>query len=242
MKKIFTFLSACLISSTILNGTPTSIFWTNCTTDVQPAQTLHFGVNNTFALINRTHRPSSLPVDVGLTYGLFSWDGLNCEIGVDYFPQKYPFTFNGKIGIEEGRFFIDSPSVSVGVFNAGTKIGKTNQNVFDLILGMSLPESIGGRFFIGGYRGNKSLGPVQTGFMAAFQYPFMKIHDAVGSFDRWLFEADYCSGKNAIGGASVAVRYNFTKHVSLSMGPVWFIDKKINGPWKWAIQFDASMF
>jgi hypothetical protein len=77
--------------------------------------------------------------------------------------------------------------------------------------------------------------------MVAFDHGFMPVKDAAGAeYSKWVFAADYASGKNAIGGGGVGIYYYVTKDVSLLTGPVWFNEKAINGAMKWTTQLDIN--
>lgn len=166
--------------------------------------------------------------------------------GVDYLGgTDDPLYFNVGIRIEEDKLFCHAPSCKVGFFNAGTRYhghNRTNQNIVDLIIGKTLPDSIGGgRLFIGAFSGSRAIGRTRKGFMAAFQKSFCpaKYCDDRDYF-RWMFCADYASGKNTIGGGGFAIAYYFTPDISILSGPVWFNSEEINGSWKWSVQIDIS--
>src|SRR5690349_20505156 len=96
-------LFALFISSfTSLFATPTSLVWTVCTTEVQAAKLFHIGVDNFFSTGNRTKNGSSFPPDIGLTYGLYKWNDISQEVGIDYLGGiDDPLFFNTKIGLGE---------------------------------------------------------------------------------------------------------------------------------------------
>jgi hypothetical protein len=222
-------------------ATPSSVFWTNCTTDVQPYGTLHFGVDNYFSVGNRTKNGSSFPVDIGLEGGLFSCYGISSEGGVDYLGGvSDPLLFNGKVGVEEGKLFTNAPSFSIGVFDIGTTRA-TNFSVVDAVIGHTLPQNIG-TLYLGVYKGKRALGNRRSGWMVAYQKSFCNCSDAKGtSYAKWQLCADYASGKNAIGGGGFGVTYAFTQAISILTGPVWFTDTRQNGRWKWSLQLDITL-
>lgn len=242
MKFYFFLLLCCGIIQTGW-ATPTSLFWTNCITDVQPAGTGHFGVDNYFTVFNRRGHGQFFNPDIGCEVGLFTWHDISCEIGIDYLGgADDPLLFNGKIGMQEDKLFKHAPSWSLGIFDVGTRANVTNWNIVDFIIGHSLPNFIGGHLYIGGYAGNKSMGRVRQGFMVGFNHTFCPAKDCCGKdYNKWAIAADYASGKNAIGGGGFAVVYYFSPVVSVETGPVWFNDRKINGRWKWSIQIDIDV-
>jgi hypothetical protein len=173
--------------------------------------------------------------------------------------------FNAKIGTPEGAFFGSwFPAINIGIFNVGTQSTVTNMNIVDLIVGKSLGPF--GRLHAGGYLGNPGAAlmreggciPGNTGItacipgasgalansggMVGYDYGFWKVKDSAGNeYNKWVFAADYASGKNFIGGGGFGIYHFFTKDISLLTGPVWFNDHVINGQWKWTIQLDINL-
>src|SRR5581483_9729488 len=126
-------------------ATPTSLFWTNCTTDTLDPGRGNIDVDNYFTLFEGKGRGSSFSPDLGFTVGVLSLGDFKVESGVDYIVgSDNLFYFNGKVGIDEGKLFSSSPSMSLGFFNLGVKSHATNFDVVDFVIGKSLPEPIGG--------------------------------------------------------------------------------------------------
>ena len=223
---------------------PTSLFWTNCTTQVQPTGTGQLQVYNYFTVCNRRGHGQYFNPDIGFLIGAYSWEDLQLEVGVDYFGgADDPLFFNGKVAIEEGKLFCHSPSFSAGIFNIGTraKHHRTNQNIVDFVFGKSLPEWFGGTFYIGGFGGTKAMGRIQQGIMIGYLRNFCHTKDCNGKeYDKWSFCADWASGKNTIGGGGAALCYYFTPDIYLETGPVFFNTAKYNGTWKWSVQLYAT--
>jgi len=229
----------------LVEATPSSIFWTNCTTDVYATGTGHIDEDNYFTVFNEPGHGSSFAPDTGFEFGAFTWGDWSAEAGVDYLGgTDYPLFFNAGIAIPEDKLFCHAPSLKVGIFNSGTRYchsNQTDQNIVDLIIGKTLPEWIGGRFFVGGFSGNRAMGKNRQGFMVAYQKLFCKTKYCDGrEYYKWIFSADYASGKNTIGGGGFAIGYNFTPDIDILTGPVWFNSAKINGAWKWSVQIDIS--
>lgn len=229
-----------------LHATPTSLFWTNCITDVEPTGKGNIDVDNYFTVFNRRGHGQSFFPDVGIVIGIFSWADLHAEAGIDYLGgADDPLFFNAKVGMEENKLFRHAPAFSLGVFNIGTRTegpNKTNQNIFDYIFGKTLPDWIGGRLFVGGFLGNEAMGKDQQGFMIGYLRSFCPAKDCRGrDYYKWEFAADYASGKNTIGGGGFALIYYFTPTISLESGPVWFNSAEINGTWKWSVQLDINV-
>lgn len=261
-------------------GGPTSLFFTNCNSDVETTGNMLLSVTDYSTIFNRRGEGSAFPTDTSFLFGIGNWNDLSWEAGVDYFGgTDDPFAFNAKMGMKEDTVWCGSPSWSFGIFNAGTKHKVTDQNVLNLVLGHSLPDPVGGRLFVAGYHGNHALGPEKNGFMIGYMRGFCRVYPDVDKddededdcykkdddksitydltkttfecdneidtgYDRWVFLADYCSGKNAIGGGGAALAYYFTPSIYIVSGPAFFNDTSINGRWKWSIQvyFDIPMF
>lgn len=245
MKSFIIALALITLSSFALEGTPSSVFWTVCTTDVYATGTGHIDDDNYFTVFNRRGHGSTFPPDVGLELGVFSWKDLSVETGVDYLGgTNDPLFFNAGVAIAEDKLFCHAPAVKLGFFNAGTRYhghNRTNQNIVDLIIGKSLPDWIGGRLCIGGFSGNRAIGKNRQGFMVSYQRPFCPAKDCNDKdYFKWVVCADYASGKNTIGGGGVGIYYYFTPDISILTGPVWFNSRKINGDWKWTVQIDIS--
>ena len=100
--KVKHFLPAFLLSLSSLSATPTSLFWTNCTTDAVAQGKYHIDVDNYFSVGNRTKNGSSFPPDLGVVAGLPTYKGLGGEVGIDYLGGvSDPLYFNGKLALQE---------------------------------------------------------------------------------------------------------------------------------------------
>lgn len=241
------------------NATPSTTYWTPATTDIQPYKVLHIGIDNYFTLGRKGDR-GSLPTDVGLTIGVLPYEKLQLEVGIDLMePSTDPFFFNAKIGTPEGALFEGSPAINVGVFNVGTDSspatedgdGRTDFNIVDFLVGKTLPMGLG-RIHAGVYYGNPSALVDQNGdnenagFMIGWDMGILREKERDGGeYHKWVFAADYASGKNAIGGGGIGVYHYFTKNIALLTGPVWFNEPAVASPnanakWVWTTQFDIN--
>lgn len=275
-----------LLVSLVLTGTvsatPSTTYWTPATSDVQPFNVWHIGVDNYFRLsqtqeeVANGGQVSAFPTDVGVTVGVLPFEKLNLEVGIDgLFPGTRispvmrsignSLLFNAKLGTPEGAFFGDwFPAFNIGIFDVGTKSEVTNMNIVDFIVGKTLGPF--GRIHGGGYYGNPdsvlmreggckpnprnpalacisgaSGSLANSGGMVGYDYGFWKVKDKEGNeYNKWVFAADYASGKNFIGGGGFGMYHYFTKDISLLTGPVWFNDHVINGQWKWTVQLDIN--
>ncbi len=234
-----------IASFTFLEGTPSTVFWTVCTTEVYSTGTGHIDEDNYFTVFNRRGCNSYFPPDTALEVGVFSFRDWSVEAGADYIGgNNNPLYFNAGVAIKENKLFCQAPALKIGFFNAGTQRcgwNKTNQNIVDVIIGKSLPESIGGTVCLGGFSGSRTMGKNRQGFMVSYTRSFClaKYCDEKDYF-KWVFAADYASGKNTIGGGGFGLYYYFTPDISILTGPVWFNSRQINGDWKWSVQIDIS--
>jgi len=290
-----------LVLAGTVSATPSTTYWTPATSDIQPFNVWHIGVDNYFRLYqsstdtnnlprSNTNAPARLdgfPTDVGLTVGVLPFEKFQMEVGIDgLFPATrvnpairsigQSLLFNSKIGTPEGAFFGSwFPAFNVGIFDVGTKGQITDMNIVDFIVGKTLWDF--GRIHGGGYYGNPgsalmhqsgckngtsniqfacsnlvangaygagdvNRGKLQnSGGMVGYDYGFWKVKDKEGNeYSKWVFAADYASGKNFIGGGGFGMYHYFTKDISLLTGPVWFNDHVINGGWKWTTQLDIN--
>lgn len=222
-------------------ATPSTTYWTPATSDIQPYGVWHLGIDNYFSVAKKKNN-GALPTDVGLTVGVLPYEKIQMEAGVDYLePTGSPLFFNAKAGTPEGALFKDAPAFNIGIFNVGTHRKndgetRTDYDIVHLMAGKTLPYSLG-RVHVGLYYGNgKALvnrnGKADNkGFMIGWDKGISTVKDSSGAeYSKWVFAADYASGKNYIGGGGVGVYRYFTKDISLLAGPVWFNDAAMAGP------------
>lgn len=248
IKITVTIIVTLLMLSSIAYATPSTTYWTPMTVDIQPYGVLHIGVDNYFTVFRKAaDGGGSFPTDAGLTIGVLPFEKVQMEVGVDLLESSdYPLFFNAKIGTPEDSLFKGSPTLQLGIFNVGTKNNVTNQNIVFGVVGKTIPGI--GRIAAGPYIGNKMVlvdkdeEKENTGFLVAFDRGFMSVKDASGNeYNKFVFAADYASGKNALGSGGFGLYYYFTKDISLLTGPVWFNEEAINGKWKWTIQLDINL-
>lgn len=221
-------------------ATPSTTYWSPCVFDIQPYGVLHIGVDN-YTTIGKKGPASGgqgFPTDFGLTIGVLPLEKIKMEVGIDLLePSDDPLYFNAKVGTPENILFDEAPAVNIGIFNIGTKKDVTDYNIFDFIIGKTLPFNLG-RLHSGYYIGSNTLkdssGNVDNkGFMLGYDKYVYK--------DIIMFAADYASGKNAVGGGGIGLYFFFTSNISLLVGPVWFNDSGINGDTKWTSQLDINL-
>ncbi len=235
-------------------ATPSTTYWTPMVMDIQPYKVMHLGIDNYFATtnesrtedINRGAGNGSFPTDVGLTMGVLPYEKIQTEVGIDaLYPSEHPYSFNAKIGAPEGAMFKGAPALQIGIFDVGTTRDVTNYDIVYVVIGKTIPGV--GRLTAGPYVGNNrtlvdAKGEKEnTGYMVAFDRGLMTVKDAAGNeYSKFVFAADYASGKNYIGGGGFGLYIYFTKDIDVLTGPVWFNEKDINGAWKWTTQLDIN--
>jgi len=248
MKKILLVLGFMLVAAGAAQATPSTTYWTPMVMDIQAYKVVHLGIDNYYTVNKKTDsgEQGAFPTDLGLTVGILPFEKIQMEIGIDaMYPSDNPYYFNAKIGAPEGALFSGAPALQIGIFNVGTRKDVTNQDIVYGVIGKTIPFL--GRLSAGPYVGNSKVllnangEKENTGYMAALDHGFMPTKDAAGAdYNKWVFAADYASGKNAIGGGGVGIYYFFTKDISLLTGPVWFNEKAINGATKWTTQLDIN--
>ncbi|MBI5406825.1 MAG: hypothetical protein HZA18_03925 [Nitrospirae bacterium] len=261
MKKFTKILSALsvisMLSAATVHATPSTTYWTPATMDVQPYGVWHITYDSYFTIARNATKRGDFPTDVGLTVGVLPYQKINLEVGFDWLePSDDPLLLNAKFGTPEGSLFPGSPALNLGIFNVGTDTdkndgdGRTDQNIVHVMVGKTIPMI--GRLHAGYYIGNKKAlnevvdGTLDTdagendGFMIGYDRGFFPAKDADGEYNKWVFAADYASGKNALGGGGFGIYHYFTRNIDLLTGPVWFNEKDINGVWKWTLQLDVN--
>lgn len=234
-----------LILPYLLFSTPPNVFWTSCTTDITEKGRGKLDVQNYFTIFNAHGQKPFYPVDIGLQAGLFQWNDWKVDAGFDYFGSlNNPLYLNVGMGIEESKLSLHAPSMKVAMIAIGTALSgnqRTNYNALQLIFGKKLPQPIKGQLFVGSYFGSKAMGKNRQGLMVAFQREFCPVKTKEGvEYNQWIFNADFASGKNVLGGGGFGFAYYFNPDVYILTGPTWFGSEKIYGDWKWTFQFEVN--
>lgn len=227
-------------------ATPSTVFWTPCSMDIQGFGSVHLSYDNYTTIGRKGEKKSAFPNDLGLTAGLLPFQGFQAEAGFDWLePSDAPLVLNLKVGAPEGALFPGAPALQAGVFNLGFRKGVNDANVADLIVGLSLPRGAG-RIHAGGYLGNPKVLVTaggrreNAGGMVAYDLGLFPAGPAGGSWNRLVLAADWMSGRNALGGGGAGLSWYFSRDAAILAGPVWFNEPAMNGDWKWTTQFDAN--
>lgn len=215
MKKILLLTFFVINFNIKVGATPSTQIW-NPSTDIQPAKTWHFGIDNYFSIFDNETKAYSFPTDIGLTYGLIK----NVEVGIDlFFPTKDPLFFNTKFGLPEKEIL---PAVAGGIFGVGTS-EDTSYNIVYFLLAKTFAPI--GRFTGGIYIGNEKLlvndlgQKDNTGIILSW--------DKVLTKKIWA-SVDYASGNNFYGSLSFGISYSFTQNISMVFGYVIYNNKVLN--------------
>lgn len=191
---------ALLAMCVLAHATPSTLVWIP-STDIQGANTWHFGVDNYF----KSDITRVAPTDIGLTYGL---PGGRAEVGFDYFaPSDDPLTFNGKYLIcpESG----ERPAIAVGGYFFGAKSGVTDANVV-YILGSKTFDKV--RVHLGYAHGKAStIGGTPDMLLAG-------LDGYLDAAQKWWWGADYQSGDSALGALNFGVAYSLNSSTSVLVG------------------------
>lgn len=200
MKKVLLFVMLLSFIVTLpVSATPSSIIWIP-STDIQPQDKVHLGIDNYATVKGGTTGASTTP-DYGLTWGL-----KNAEIGIDYIAsQANPLYFNGKIHLI-GKTSTDL-NIVAGVYNVGTT-NTTNQEVKYLLTSQTAAD--GSRYSLGYGIGRKAvLGSDNKMVLASIDKQLN---------DKWWAAVDYQSGKSSLGALSFGLSYNFAPNTSVIFG------------------------
>jgi hypothetical protein len=218
-------LSGCLAWGTNAHATATTHIWAP-STDVQAYGLWHITADMYLAVKNDAagNRVPSI-TNLGLTVGVLPFKRINLELGVDHKTgfgalDNYPMYGNAKIGILEGAFGNGSPSAAVGVFDVGTKAGRTD---FDVIYGevartFSARGVSLGRLSAGYFMGNGNLlldrkgTKDSAGLLAAWERTMTEVSDKL-----WLC-VEYMGTESLYGTLNVGGSWKFANNVSMIAG------------------------
>jgi len=227
-----------LATSTAALATPSTQIWIP-STDIQAYKTLHLGIDNYIRTSNKLGNANYY--DLGLTAGILPFEKIQAEIGIDYLEggqgadaDKNPIYFNGKLGTPEDALFKSSPALAVGVYNMGTKLGVTTQNIAYGLAAKTLP--IVGRFSVGGFQGSETaLGAGKNnGVLASWDRTMSEISDKL-----W-FAVDYQGGNSAMGALSFGASWAFAKNVSVIFGYDIYNNPTLGGKNTFTTQLDIN--
>ncbi|HWR42447.1 hypothetical protein [Sporomusa sp.] len=202
MKKVL--LIALVLSFALVvpvSATPSTIIWIP-STDIQPANKTHLGIDNYF-----TAKPLASGQSTGAftspDYGL-TWGGTNFEYGIDYIASQpsNPLYFNAKFNLLNNE--ASKVNIVAGVYNVGTSKA-TNQEVKYVLTSKTISD--GTRFALGyGVGRREALGSDNKMILASIDKQLN---------DKWWVAVDYQGGKSALGATNVGFSYNFAPNASV---------------------------
>lgn len=203
-------------------ATPSTTFYTPCTTYIQPFKVPHITYDSYF------NDNTDFPTDVGLTIGLVPWDKFQAEAGIDlFYPSDYPLFFNARIGFPDDALFTNSPGINLGIWGVGTKEDVTDFNILELNVGKSIQNF--GSVAVGVYKGlNPDLLEDENGDDHSLGWMVSYYRTLDPLTDRIAVSADYMSGENVFSGGGVGLYFWFTKSIDLILGWVWFENHALN--------------
>lgn len=228
------FLVLLSLISSVLFATPSTVFWTPCTTYFQPFMKGHLTYDT------YVRGKSMLPNDYGFTVGVLPFEKIQMEIGYDAMlpvpnSNDEASFINAKIGWQEDTLL--PVGFAIGIFNKGFRPDVTTYDIFYAAISKTFNKI--GTFSFGVYSGNRKLlvnenGEADnTGIMASYSSP---------KFSRFIVSADLMSGKNSMSAWGFGLNTYFTDNISLLVGPLFPFAKTFtgNGNMMWTVQLDVD--
>ncbi len=206
-------------------ATATTHIWAP-STDVQACNLWHV-TSDLYLPAEQDAAGSRIPAvtNVGLTVGVLPTAKLNLEIGVDHKSglgplDDYPMYGNLKFGVPEGSVGAASPAIALGVFDVGTKAGRTDFNVAYVKMAKTL--AFGrlpmGRFSLGYFSGNGELlldsqgAQDNSGLLAAWERTCPEVSEKL-----WVC-LEYVGSQCAYGTLNVGISWKCSTNVVLLVG------------------------
>jgi hypothetical protein len=193
------------------HATATTHIWAP-STDVQAFGLWH--VTSDMYLATRPGVPTV--TNVGLTVGVLPGKRVNLELGADHKSglgalDNYPMYGNAKLGLPESALGRGWPAFAVGVFDVGTKSGRTSYDVFYLEAARTLPL---GRVSLGWFSGNRRLlgAKDNRGLLAAWERTITEVSDRL-----WVC-VEYMGSESVYGAFNAGASWKFAEGVVLLGG------------------------
>ena len=170
----------------------------------------------------------------GLTFGILPFNKLRAEAGFDYKTgygdlDGYPIYFNAKVGIPEDAYGPYFPALAVGLYDIGTRSGKTNYN---LIYGkaaktIKIKDLSLGRVSVGYFWGNGKLlldedgNKDNHGMLAAWERTMTEISDKL-----WVC-VEYQGTRSGYGSLNLGCSWQLTKSTSILAGYEFYNNRNL---------------
>jgi hypothetical protein len=178
-------------------------------------------------------RPDAI-TNTGLTLGMLPFNKLRAEAGADYKTgygslDSYPVYFNGKIAIPEDSYGPYFPAIAAGLYDFGTKHGKTD---FNLVYGktaktLKAADINLGRFSIGYFWGNGDLlldedgNRDNHGILAAWERTMTEVSDRL-----WVC-VEYQGTRSGYGSLNLGGSWTFSKNASVLLGYEFYNNRNL---------------
>lgn len=232
-----------LVIASLVSATPSTQIW-NPSTDVQPFDVWHLGIDN-YTRLTKTGAITSNVFDAGLTVGVLPFEKIQLETGFDYMEtgtgstaDRSPLYFNAKLGTPENSLAPGSPAIAAGGYNFGTKTGVTTQNIAYALVAKTFPL---GRLSVGYYRGSRRVltdeygAPANDGVILSWDRTMTEISDKL-----WL-AVDYASGRSANGALNIGFAWSFAKNVSVIFAYDRYNNTRTGGKGTFTTQLDINL-
>jgi hypothetical protein len=216
--------ATCALLPGLAAPAPTTIFRAP-SADAAPLGALRVGYDTAFW--PGSGRSAAVPAALGLTAGVLPVERLRLEVGFDLvFPTRDPLVLNAKLGSPEGALFAGSPSLAVGIFEAGL----TALTALDVCYAALGKRTRIGTFTVGGYVGSERLlrssegASQRAGLLAGVVFPAIPV--GAPWLQRVELRWDLLTGKNPVGETGGGAAFFLTPYAWVTTGPVFFLD-----PW-----------
>jgi hypothetical protein len=199
------------LGAPLAQATATTHIWAP-STDVQAFGLWH--ITSDMYLATRPGVPAV--TNVGLTVGVLPGARVNLELGADHKTglgalDAYPLYGNAKLAVPEGALGKGWPALAAGVFDVGTKPGRTSYDVFYVEAARTLPF---GRVSLGWFDGNaRLLGAKENGgLLAAWERTVTEVSDRL-----WVC-VEYMGSESVYGALNAGASWKFAEGVVLLGG------------------------
>jgi len=205
-------------------------------TDTQPWGTGHITAD-TYIPVSKNGDGSRARTitNSGLTFGMLPFKKLTAEAGFDYktgygdLDYNYPIYFNAKIAIPEDAYGPYFPAIAAGIYDLGTKRGKTDDNI--VYIKAAKTPTLGtfslGRFSFGYFWGNDKLLLDQNqekdsnGIFCSWARTMPEISDKL-----WVC-VEYQGTKSSYGAFNLGFSWQFTKDIAVLAGYQFYNNKNL---------------
>ena len=244
-KYLYIWFAFLLVPTAFCYATPTTLIWAP-STDIQPYKKIHLGADiytpttskgtnadnydqhnyvlqvygPTFSLLSDKPEDNLLGKLYEPLGKIMAETGFDYKKGLGSFYDSYPIYFHAKIGVPEDAYFKNMPAFAAGIYDAGTRSNRTNNDVWYLRAAKTL--NLGkvnlGRISAGYFNGNGRLLRGKDGLrdnggpMIAWERTMPEISDKL-----WLC-VDYQGTQSSYGALNLGFAWKFTNNISAIFG------------------------